>query len=115
MHFVEELVKAGGIDNLDDWALPGARMVRNGTGASVEDSVKNFAKWAASISADAKWKEEFEDVTVRTAGDTGLIWMRFATSLSGKPTSSGIDVLVLHRQNGKWFFSATQTFSVPEG
>lgn len=65
----------------------------------------------AKLPADAEWREDFEDVTVRTAGNTGFIWMHLATFISGKPQSIGIDVLSLHQQDGKWFFSGTQTLS----
>ncbi|RFU23993.1 hypothetical protein B7463_g12348, partial [Scytalidium lignicola] len=120
MHFAEEGFKARGIDNLDDWALPGTRFVRHKlpdapTGALVADAVQQMTGWAASLPVDTKWTEEFEDRIVRIAGDTGFVWMRFTTFLNGQPQSTGIDVLGLHRQDGKWLFSGTQTLSLAAG
>ncbi|KIN07002.1 hypothetical protein OIDMADRAFT_21921 [Oidiodendron maius Zn] len=57
-------------------------------------------------------REDFEDVTVRTAGNTGFIWIHFATFISGKPLSIGIDVLSLHQQDGKWVFSGRRMWSL---
>ncbi len=118
LHFPDEMLKARNLDVLPEWIMPGARMVRHRlpeppTAAPVEDFVRQLMTWAIALPADTKWQETFEDVTVRTAGDLGFLWMKFNTTLIGKALSSGIDLLVIHWQNGRWLFGGTQTFSIP--
>ncbi|KAH8886248.1 hypothetical protein GQ53DRAFT_750778 [Thozetella sp. PMI_491] len=123
MHFAEEMWETRGklLEQLDDWAVPGTRFVRQklpdpATGAPLEKTLKTFADGASSIPADAKWQEDFEGVTVRLAGNLGLIWMHYIIVLPVTSASTGIDVLALSGGPGdKWRFSATQTLNRGDG
>lgn len=117
MHFAELVFESRGCDSLSDWAVPGAQMVAHRLpsppiAAPLADMVQQMTAGLAKLPADAKWREDFEDLTLRTAGDMGFIWTHFATFIDGKPQSTGIDVLMIHRQENRWLFSATQTLSI---
>ncbi|KAH8649078.1 hypothetical protein BX600DRAFT_529520 [Xylariales sp. PMI_506] len=119
LHFADELFKNRGIDDLGAWAVQNARMVRYRRpsppqGGLVQEEVEQFAGWAAKLPADTEWRENFKDITVRTAGDIGLAWFQFEVVENGKTTSRGIDILALYWDGNRWLFSGTQTMGTKE-
>lgn len=58
---------------------------------------------------EVKWREQFDNVTVRVAGDFAFIWTQATTKVGDSIELEGVDLLLVHREGGRWLIAGMQS------